>query len=368
MAKKKMTADDLDFVKEKENGSENTVPQSRIYNQIFGVPGESYERLADVNINDIEDFPNHPFKVNIDNEMTELRDSIKQNGVLSPVIIRDNGNGKYTMLAGHRRKKAASLAGMMSVPAIIKSGITDDEAILIMVDSNQQREVILPSERAFALKMKNDAMKRQGARNDLKQRELRTPSGRSSWTSEILAEQEGLGKSSIKNYIRLTHLIPELLDLVDNSVLKNKSMPEMAIKPAVEISYLQPDEQLYFYETVKTLSKTPSVQQARMIKEMSAKNALTQTEVMKILIEDKPNQKETVKVDSERLGSYFRGSYTPRELEGKVFERLESYDRINSIIEKYTPKNKINLTENDKAAFVENTIKFFIDHSKQQTR
>lgn len=199
-------------------------PTNAAYASIFSQPAYPDERKTEFRVvrrDSLNDFPNHPFKVKIDDEMNDLRDSINDNGVLEPLVVIPNGNNEYTILAGHRRCKACELAQISEVPVIIHYGLTDDQATIIMVDSNKQRENILPSERAFAYKMKMDAMNRQGKRNDL-------------------AKEENIGSRQLGNYIRLTHLIPQLLDLVDNDVLKES--PSMAMKPAVEISYLTPDE------------------------------------------------------------------------------------------------------------------------------
>lgn len=366
MAKQRKFPTEEEIAEDMKKRWEQPVRTSPLLAQLFNVPGESSERLATVRLEQIEDFPHHPYKVHNDEKMMELRDSIKANGILEPIILWERPQSqKLVCLAGHRRRMAAELAGMSDIPAIIKSGLTDDQATIIMVDSNHQREVILPSERAFAIYMKNEALKHQGkvAQQD---EQLLPPGGKSQnvkkapYTSQIIAQEEGIGKSTVIKYIRLTKLIPELLDLVDNSVVKDKSLPEMAIKPAVEISYLTPDQQQYFYDTVKTLNKTPSVQQARMIKDMSARNELTQTEVMRVLIEDKPNQKETIKLDSDALRGYFNGSYTPSQLQAKVTERLDSYERIDNVIKKHTGRNAEMLTEDDKVKIIEVALKEYV--------
>lgn len=308
-------------------------PTNAAYASIFSQPAYPDERKTEFRIirrDTLHEFPNHPFKVKIDDEMNDLRDSIIDNGVLEPLVVIPNNNGEYTILAGHRRCKACELAQISEVPVIIHYGLTDDQATIIMVDSNKQRENILPSERAFAYKMKMDAMNRQGKRNDLTfGTQFQKLNSR-----DALAKEENIGSRQLGNYIRLTHLIPQLLDLVDNDVLKES--PSMAMKPAVEISYLTPDEQKYFYDTVKTLSQTPSVEQAKKIKDLSKSGELTQTLVMQILMERKPNQRETVKVDSEKLSTYFKGSYTPKQYEAKMFERLDGFSEIQKAVYKHT--------------------------------
>ena len=197
--------------------------------------------VMDLPTAEISDFPNHPFKVRTDESMTEMVESVKERGVLSPVLVRPMPDGSYQMVSGHRRRMAAELAELPTVPCIVRE-LTDDEAILIMVDSNLQREQVLPSEKAFAYQMKLDAMKRQGQRTDLTcapvGHKLENPKSR-----DIVAAESGDSKNQIQRYIRLTNLLPELLDMVDNSVLKEKDKLQMALRPAVELSYLTGDEQ-----------------------------------------------------------------------------------------------------------------------------
>ncbi len=198
--------------------------------------------VTDLPIAEISDFPDHPFKVRMDESMTEMVESVKERGVLSPVLVRPMPDGGYQMVSGHRRKFASELAELPTVPCIVRE-LTDDEAIIIMVDSNLQRERVLPSEKAFAYKMKLDAMKRQGERTDLTcaptGHKLENPKSR-----DIVAAESGDSKSQIQRYIRLTNLVPELLDMVDNTVLKEKGTLQMALRPAVELSYLPENEQM----------------------------------------------------------------------------------------------------------------------------
>ena len=197
--------------------------------------------VTDLSTAEISDFPDHPFKVRIDESMTELADSVKERGILSPVLVRPMPDGGYQMVAGHRRKMAAELAGLPTVPCIVRE-LTDDEAVIIMVDSNLQRDQVLPSEKAFAYKMKLDAMKRQEQRTDL----TSDPVGRKlggKESAQIIGNDSGDSQTQVRRFIRLTNLVPELLDMVDNSVLKEKDKPQMALRPAVELSYLTENEQ-----------------------------------------------------------------------------------------------------------------------------
>lgn len=355
MAKKvqeEIRAEDLDFG-ERFVGENTTNPMfTSIFNQPAQVDSNEFEYRI-INRSELHDFPNHPFKVTIDDEMLELRDSIIDNGILQPLIVIPRREGGYTIIAGHRRNKGAELAQLSSVPCIIAKNINDAQATIMMVDSNKQREVILPSERAFAYKMKMDAMRRQTGRKSKDYLEKNgAPEGPNLKSRDILAQDEGISKNTVSRYIRLTYLIPQLLDFVDNDILKES--PSMALKPAVEISYLKPEEQKYFYDTVKALNKTPSVQQATLIKNLSKDGELTQTKVMEILIADKPNQRETVKVDYERLGGYFHERLTPKECEGKVFESLDCMAKIRAAVEKHVQGKT--LTDNEMATLIDNLL------------
>lgn len=345
---------DLDFGDKFVDKNINNPLYSSIFNQPAKINQEEFE-FRTVNRNELHNFPNHPFKVKIDDDMLDLRDSINDNGILQPLVVVPRNNGGYTIISGHRRKKAAELAQLSSVPCIIAKNISETQATIMMVDSNKQRELILPSERAKSLQMKMEAMSRQGQRTDLMNKDNFVTSGHKvNRTDDLIGKDENLSGRQISRYLRLNHLIPQLLDLVDNDALKQS--PSMAFRPAVEISYLKPDEQKYFYDTVKALGKTPSVQQAVEIKELSKSGALTQTEVMNILIAEKPNQKETVKVDYQRLGDYFKERLTPKECELKVFEKLDSMKKIRTAVEKHiNTKGKI-LSDDEVVTLVDNLL------------
>ncbi len=330
---------------------------SAYYSALFGTPAngdsERFE-FRKVLRTDLHEFQNHPFKVIVNDEMYDLRDSIIANGILQPLLVTPNSRGGYTILAGHRRCKAAELAKISEIPVLIIRGISDDQATIIMVDSNKQREHILPSEKAYAYKMKLEAMSRQGQRTDL----TSSPMGTKLRSADEIAQETGDSRNQIHRYIRLTYLIPQLLDLVDNSVTKDGL--GMAFRPAVEISYLTPTEQQYFYETVKILGKVPSVQQALQIKDISRLGELTQSKVMEILVVDKPNQKETAKIDCSKLRDYYGASLSPKEYEAKVFESLDSLKKIRAAIEKHMPTS---LTDDEMVTLTENLLKDYIKKS-----
>ena len=325
---------------------------SSIFNQPASVSDKDFEYRV-VQRNELHEFPNHPFKVVVNDEMVDLRDSIIENGILQPLIVAPRNEGGYTILSGHRRCKAAELAQLSSVPVVITKNINDAQATIMMVDSNKQREVILPSERAKAYKMKMEALNHNGKRT-LGPMDPRLSS------REQIAQEEQMGERQISRYIRLTYLIPQLLDLVDNDAMKQS--PSMAFRPAVEISYLTPEEQKYFYDTVKTLDKTPSVQQATQIKEFSKNGSLTQTKVMEILMADKPNQKETVRMDYDKLRNYYDVSLSPKECESKVFESLDGMKKIRSVVSKHVPKQ---LTDDEMATLIENIL---VEHIKAHSK
>ena len=267
------------------------------YNDLFSTQEDrdnaqrSY--VTDLPTAEISDFPNHPFKVRMDQSMVELADSVKQYGVLVPSLVRPMPDGSYQMVSGHRRKRAAELAGLPTVPCIIRE-LTDDEAIIVMVDSNLQREQILPSEKAVAYKMKLDAMKQQGMRTDLTSVPLAQKSG-SKTSRQLLGEQVGESQDQVRRYIRLTNLIPELLDMVDNSVLKEAGKLQMALRPAVELSYLPKAEQTALLEVMEGEIRTPSHAQAIKMRTFSEQGKLNPDVILSIMQEEKPNQVEQFK-------------------------------------------------------------------------
>lgn len=275
------------------------------------------EKVVTLNPADISDFPNHPFKVKQDEAMAEMVDSVRQYGVLVPALVRPKADGGYEMVAGHRRKCAAMLAGITEMPCIIRN-LTDDEATIIMVDSNLQRETILPSEKAFAYKMKLEAMKRQGQRSDLTSAPLE-PKLKGSRSNEELAASSPDSRSQIQRYIRLTELIPPVLDMVDSS--------KIAFRPAVELSYLSKEQQQSLYDTMECEDCTPSLAQAIKMKEFSRDGKLTEEVILSIMQEEKPNQREQFKMSKERISKYFAPGTPAQKIEDTIIKALELYRR-----------------------------------------
>lgn len=280
-------------------------------------------RVEEISLDLIDDFPDHPFKVRMDESMTEMADSIKQYGVLVPAIVRQKEDGRYEMVAGHRRKAACELAGKTKIPCVVRD-LTLEEAVVVMVDSNLQREQILPSEKAFAYKMKLDAIRRQqGTRTDLTSVPLGQKLGKSS--REMLAENSLDSNTQIQRYIRLTTLVPEILDLVDNTVLKEKDKLQIALRPAVELSYLAQQEQQVLYETMITEDCTPSHAQAMKIRKYAEEGRLNPDVILSILQEEKPNQKEQFKIPKERISKYFAPGTPAQKIEDTIVKALEFY-------------------------------------------
>ena len=271
----------------------------------------SRESVRSIPISDISDFPNHPFKVKLDEDMSNLVDSIKDYGVLVPAIVRPKEDGTYEMVSGHRRKFASVLAKQTEIPCIIRN-LTDDEATLIMVDSNLQREQILPSEKAFAYKMKLEAMNRQGQRTDL----TSGPVGQK-YSREQLAEDVGESGRQIQRYIRLTELIPEILDMVDAG--------KIAMRPAVELSYLSKAEQLVLLDTMQLEDCTPSHAQAIKLRKFSEAGRLDENVIMSVMTEEKGNQKEQFRMPKERISKYFSPGTPMKQMEDTIVKALELY-------------------------------------------
>ena len=272
------------------------------------------EKVVTLNPADISDFPNHPFKVKQDEAMAEMVDSVKQYGVLVPALVRPKADGGYEMVAGHRRKCAATLAGITEMPCIVRN-LTDDEATIIMVDSNLQRETILPSEKAFAYKMKLEAMKRQGQRSDL----TSTPLVSKSRSNEELGQKNGDSREQVRRFIRLTELIPSVLDMVDSG--------KIAFRPAVELSYLSKEQQQSLYDTMECEDCTPSLAQAIKMKEFSRDGKLTVEIILSIMQEEKPNQREQFKMPKERISKYFAPGTPAQKIEDTIVKALELYRR-----------------------------------------
>lgn len=274
------------------------------------------EKVVTLNPADISDFPNHPFKVKQDEAMAEMADSVKQYGVLVPALVRPKADGGYEMVAGHRRKCAATLAGITEMPCIVRN-LTNDEATIIMVDSNLQRETILPSEKAFAYKMKLEAMKRQAGRP--KNSAPLEPNLKGTRSNEELAASSPDSRSQIQRYIRLTELIPSVLDMVNSG--------KIAFRPAVELSYLSKDQQQSLYDTMECEDCTPSLAQAIKMKEFSRDGKLSAEVILSIMQEEKPNQREQFKIPKERISKYFAPGTPAQKIEDTIIKALELYRR-----------------------------------------
>lgn len=270
------------------------------------------DSVQDIPISQISDFPEHPFKVKQDEAMLEMAESVRQYGVLVPGLVRQLEDGSYQMVSGHRRKLASRLAGLDTLPCIVRD-LTDDEAVIIMVDSNLQREKVLPSEKAFAYKMKLEAMRRQGKRTDLTLSPLETKLR----TSELIAQGTGDSRAQVDRYIRLTYLLPEILAMVDDS--------KIAFRPAVELSYLTEQEQGTLYDTMGREDCTPSLAQAIKMKAFSRDGKLTDAVILSIMEEEKPNQKEQFRIPKERISKYFKPGTPARTMEDTIIKALDYY-------------------------------------------
>ena len=278
------------------------------------------ESILDIPLNEISDFPDHPFKVRMDENMMDMVESVKQYGVLVPALVRPKSDGGYEMIAGHRRKMASELARKPILSCIVRD-MTDDEATIVMVDSNLQREQILPSEKAFAYKMKLDAMKRQGQRTDL----TLSPVATKLDTAAKLGQQSGESRDQVFRYIRLTHLIPDILELVDNSVLKEKEVLQIALRPAVELSYLTETEQQDLLEIMESEDCTPSHAQAIKMRQFSQEGRLDANVLLSIMQEEKPNQVEQFKIPRERISKFFSPGTPAKKMEDTIVKALELY-------------------------------------------
>lgn len=275
------------------------------------------ESVIDIPLNEISDFPQHPFKVKMDDSMMEMAASVRKHGVLVPVMVRPKEDGGYEMVSGHRRKMASELAQNETIPCLVRE-MTDDEAIIIMVDSNLQRESLLPSEKAFAYKMKLDAMRRQVGRPS---KDNSTPVGSNlfSRSNEELAASSPDGKTQIQRYIRLTYLIPPLLGMVDES--------KIAMRPAVELSYLSESEQTALHEMMEQEDCTPSHAQAIKMRHFSEEGKLNEDVILSIMQEEKPNQKEQFRMPRERISKYFPAGTPTQKIEDTIIKALELYQR-----------------------------------------
>ena len=272
------------------------------------------EQRTEMPLSDLHPFEGHPFKVLDDELMEQTVESIKQIGVVSPLIVRPDPEGGFEILSGHRRLHAAQLAGLETVPVIVKE-MDDDAAIIFMVDSNLQRENILPSERAFSYKMKLEAMKHQGQRGDLTSDQV----GQKSWAVNQLADDANESKTQVQRFIRLTNLIPEILDMVDEK--------KIAFNPAVELSYLKPSEQKEFLEAMDYAQASPSLSQAQRLKKLSQEGGCTLDAMCEVMNEIKKDELDHVTIKNEVLRKYFPKSYTPKQMQDTIIRLLEKWQR-----------------------------------------
>ena len=276
---------------------------------------EQQEQVRQIPIDDLHPFTNHPFKVLDDEAMTRTVESIAQYGVLAPLIARPRPDGDgYEIISGHRRQYAAKLAGLDTLPVIVRQ-MSDDAAVILMVDSNLQREHILPSERAFAYKMKLEALKNQGARSDLTSDQV----GQKLWSVEQVASDVGESKTQIQRFIRLTSLIPELLDMVDEK--------KIAFNPAVELSYLDESQQRDFLEAMEDTQNAPSLSQAQQLKKMAQQGEFSYEKAFDVMGQEKKSEKDTVTIKNETLRKYFPRSYTPKQMEEKIVQLLDAWQK-----------------------------------------
>ena len=294
------------------------------FNEMFmnedGLSEERLPKIYDIPIELIDDFPNHPFKVRMDEDMTQLVESVKERGLITPITLRPKKDGRYEVVSGHRRKKACELAGLSRVKADIRE-MSRDEAIILMVESNLQRSVILPSEKAFSYKMRYDAMKRQGTRTDLTCEPLAHKfDGIKS--RDILANEVGESKDQIRRYIRLTELVPELLNLVDEN--------QIALRPAIELSYLTKEEQQMVYEQIESCDCTPSHAQTIRMRKCSEENCLSDAVIESIMQEEKPNQKEKIHICYDQIRDYIPRNISFVETTEYIKAALKFYQEANA--------------------------------------
>ena len=271
------------------------------------------ENIKEVELSKLLPFPDHPFRVLEDESMREMAESIREYGVLMPLVVRPVEEGQYEIISGHRRKYACEMIGRETVPVIVRE-LDRDASIIMMVDSNLQRENILPSERAAAYKMKLEAIKRQGQRNDLTSVQVAPK-----LSTEIIGEDEGVSKDTIKRYIRLTELSLELQQMVDEK--------KIAMTPAVEISYLKPEEQKLLVETIESEQATPSLSQAKRMKQMSREGTLTDDTMLSVMSEQKKPEKNEIVLPYDALAKFFPKNYTPHQMERMIYKLLENWQK-----------------------------------------
>ena len=275
----------------------------------------SREKVMEIPLSELYPFKDHPFRVKDDDKMQETAESIKEYGVLVPALARPREDGGYELIAGHRRKRGCELAGLDTMPVIVRD-MDDDAAVIVMVDSNIQRESLLPSERAFAYKMKLDAMKRQAGRPC---RDNVSQLGTHKRSDQILAEQVGESRNQIQRFVRLTYLIPEILEMVDNK--------RIALNPAVELSYLKPTEQTMLLDTMDCEQTTPSLSQAQRLKRFSQEGKLTEESMLAIMSEEKKSDIDRISIPRDTIKKYFPKDYTPKQMEDQIIDLLKKWSR-----------------------------------------
>ena len=273
------------------------------------------EKVMEIPLSELFPFKDHPFKVRDDDKMADTAESIREYGVLVPALVRPREGGGYELISGHRRKRGCELAGLETMPVIVRD-MDDDAAVIVMVDSNIQRESLLPSERAFAYKMKLEAIKHQGARADITSSQVGTKLLRA---DELVAEQAGTSRNQIQRFVRLTNLIPDILDMVDNK--------RIALNPAVELSYLTPTEQEMLVVTMDSEQATPSLSQAQRLKRFSQDGKLTEESMLAIMSEEKKQDVDRVTLTRDTLRKYFPRDYTPRQMEDTILKLLQGWSK-----------------------------------------
>ncbi|MCL2579107.1 MAG: ParB/RepB/Spo0J family partition protein [Oscillospiraceae bacterium] len=279
------------------------------------------EKVLDIPLSEVDAFPDHPFQVNHDESMQAMADSVKAVGIQTPALVRQKEGGRYELVSGHRRKMACELAGLGTLPCIVRE-MSRDESIIAMVDANLQRETILPSEKAKSYKMRLEAMNRQGQRTDL----TSSPLGmklQGKQSLDELGESVGESRNQIHRYIRLTNLTPQLLDMVDNSVIRDKNMQQIALRPAVELSYLPPEQQQALFEAIELEECTPSHVQAMKMRKFAEAGQLNEGVISSILQEEKPNQVEQFKMPRDKISRFFPEGTPPQKIEDTIVKALE---------------------------------------------
>ena len=305
---------------------ENLKPSDSLLDDLFSTQekrdDDKREKVIQIPIIKIDDFPNHPFLVRNDEAMQDMAESIKTLGVQTPAIVRQKEDGRYELISGHRRKRASETVGFTELPCIVRN-LSDIDAVFSMIDSNKQREIILPSEKAKSYKMRLDAMNQQGKRTDLTSVENQQRS-KGITSRQLLSEKTGDSQDKIRNFVRLNELIPQILNMVDNSVIQDKSNLQIAMRPAVELSYLTKEQQTVLLEEMVANDSTPSHDQAIRMRKVAEEGKLGENEIRSIMLEAKPNQMEQFKISMEKLGKFFAPDTPPKKIEETIMRALET--------------------------------------------